>query len=199
MAAAGGDRDQRANAELRLIHETNTACETHREGYRFTEAAAKLDALKMTTPESTASRDAHRDTWKNAAAFLDQLSRDLARQPVEGVVDNAGVSVRASIGINGAILTAKQAQGPEIKIPLSKASPALLAALASDLLARITDADDFYRRSELLYCFALRTGLNQTAQAWADTLSAELRRFRDQLSVLQTVEVVSASGVTTDK
>lgn len=198
MAAAGGDQTQRANNELKLVQETTAACATLGESMRFTDAVAKFEALKITTPESTAARDAHRDTWKKAAEFVEQISRDLARQPVEGVLEDAGgLPVRAALSITGAVLTAKPLQGAEIKLPISKTPPALLAAAGADILGRITDADDFYRRAELLYCFARHTGLKHTAAAWADTLSSELRRFREQQSVLQTVEVVSATGVST--
>ena len=197
MAATGGDHTQRANTELKLIRETNAAAAALGESFRFTEAAAKLKALTLTTPEASAVRVAHDETWQKASQFLEQLIRDLAARPMEGAVEHEGNVVRATISASGTVLSARPAQGIEIKIPVGKAPPRLLIELATDIRTRATDSDDYYRRSELIHAFALRTGLNGTADAAAETLAAELRRFRDQLSVLNTLEVANAPGTAT--
>ena len=132
----------------------------------------------------------------NGSQFLEQLVRDLAVRPVEGAVEHDGLVVRAAISASGTTLSARPAQGAEFKIPVSKAPPALLIELATDIRMRITDSDDFFRRSELIHAFALRTGLRGTADATATALAAELRRFRDQLAVLNTMEVVTDAAAT---
>ncbi len=195
MATSGGNYTQLANSELKLIHETNVAAAALGEGYRFTEASARLKALNLTTKEATTVRDAHSDTWQKASHFLEQLMKDLAARTVEGAIlrESDGIVLRAAISASGTMLSARPAQGAEIKIPVSKALPSLLVELAFDVRARVTDSDDFYRRSELIHAFALRTGLHGTADAAAEALVAEQARFGDQLSTLNTVEVVDAS------
>jgi hypothetical protein len=189
MAATGGTPAQRAGSEMRLILETNAACAPLGESYRFADAAAKLQSLALTLPQTAAARDAHLDAWQKAAAFVEQLAKDLTKQPVEGLMDQNGGAVRAACTIAGGFLTGKPSQGAEIKVPLARVPPARLVELASDVLLRITDADEYYRRCELLYCFALRTGLKNTATAAGENLAAELRRFRQQFTLLNTVEV----------
>jgi hypothetical protein len=195
LAAAGdGDRTKKINDELRQIRDTNAASMALGESYRFSEAAAKLQTLKITTPEAAAVRDAHAEAWLNAAAFLEQVAKDLTLRSVEGVVERTGEVLRAMYSVNGPSLIARPSQGQEIKTPLGKASPVRLIELASDVLMRISDSDDFFRRSELIYCFALRTGLNNKAIDAGESLAAESRRFRERLSLLHTTEFVSANG-----
>lgn len=197
IAAGGGDPTQRANTQLKLIRETNAGAAALGESFRFREAATRLEELTVTAPEATAVRDAHRDTWEKASQFLEQLTRDLAERSVDGPLERDGRVLRVAFSAAGPVLSARPHQGAEIKIPVSKASPALLIQLATDIRTRITDSDDFYRRSELIYAFALRTGLRGTAEDTAVMLAPESSRFRDQLSALNTVEVVDASGPAT--
>jgi len=195
LAAAGASqRADRANAEFKLIRETNAAAlaAAARGEYHFADAAARLRALDVATPEATPVRDVHAATWQKAHQFLEQLARDLAASPAEGVVEQSGLPVRAVISATGAMLTAKFAQGQPLTFPVTKAPPSLLVELAVDMRARVTDSDDYYRRSELLHAFALRTGLTLTAADFGEALAAEVPAFRSTLSDLNTVEVLAA-------
>lgn len=193
MDSSEGNRTERANAELKQIIETTAAAAAVKE-FHFAETAAKLKALAITTPEAAAVRDAHEASWQKAHQFLEQLAKDLAARPAEGVIEQSGVPVRAMISATGAMLNAKVAQGPPVLLPMTKAEPMLLVELATDLRARVTDSDDYYRRSELLHAFARRTGLTKTAAEAAEMLSAEVPGFRAMLSNLSTTEVTAAPG-----
>jgi hypothetical protein len=194
-AASASSRAKVANDEFRQILETNAAAlaAASRGDYQFAEAAAKLESLTITTPEATPVRDAHVETWRKAHRFIEQLARDLAARPAEGVVTRSGVPARALISASGGTLTAKFPEGPPQVVPMIKAPPGLLVELASDCRARVTDTDDYYRRSELLHAFALRTGLTATATVFGEDLAAEVPAFRRTLSDLNTVEVITAA------
>lgn len=198
LAKAGQVDSRRVNSELKLIHDTNAAAAALGENYRFAEAAAKLKALTVTTPEASSAREAHLDTWQKATAFLEQISRDLV-QPVAGVIEQGGGVVRAVWSFSSGMLSAKPAQGTETRMPLAKVAPGRLVELADDILKRISDSDEYYRRSELMYCFALRAGLNATAKTCGETLAGELAGFREKLSLLNLVEVVSDAGLSEPK
>lgn len=192
MAAVEAPRVDRSNEELKLIHETSAASAPLGREYRFTEAEGKLKALTITSPEAMPVRDAQADVWKKAHQFLEQLTKDLAARPAEGAITVSGVPARALISASGTALQARISTQPQpIVIPVSKAEPVLLLELATDIRTRITDSDDYYRRSELIHAFALRTGLRNTAEAAAAAMEAEWPPFRKTLNTLRLTEVVS--------
>ena len=152
--------------------------------YRFNDAAAALEKLALTTGAAQRAAAAHVKAWRNAAAFLDQLAKDLGTAPVDGVLDTPTGPVRARMAITAGQLTARPASGPELKLPLGRVPAALLVELADNVLTGVRDADDHFRRRELLYCFALRAGLPTTAAEYGAELVAELGTFRETMSLL---------------
>ncbi len=192
-AAVASQRARQANAEFKQILDLNAAAlaSAMRGDYQFADTAAKLEALSIASPEAAPVRDVHAATWRKAHQFLELLVKDLAARPSEGVVQQAGVPARALISASGATLTAKFAQGPPATFPVTRAPPGLLLELAADFRAMVTDSDDYYRRSELLHAFALRTGQARTAADLGESLAAEVPAFRRTLSDLNTVEVIA--------
>ena len=189
LAGAGdADRSRRMNEELKSIYDVNAAAAGLAQALRFQEVSTRLRSLSLTTPDATSVRDAHCNAWDKAAAFLEQLTKDLAR-PLEAAIEPEPGSkpIRAAWTIEGAALKARPAGGPEIRIPLSKVKPERLIELAWDIRERVFDSDEYYRRSELIFSFALRTGLTITAADCGETLASELRSFREQFSLLNTV------------
>jgi hypothetical protein len=193
LMAAHGSHTQRANGELKAIQDASAGAAALGREYRFSEAATKISSLPASSPEVLAVRKAHVESWQNAHRFLEQLVKDLASRSAEGVIEISGQPVRTTITASGTVLSAKPPQVPAHSIPIGKADPVLLMQLATDIRARSTDSDDYYRRSELIYCFALRTGLKNTAADTAESLAEESINFRNTLSMLNTVEVVTTT------
>jgi hypothetical protein len=192
-ASSEGNHFLKVNGEIKLIRDTNTAAAVLGESYRFGDAATKLKGLPVNTPEAVKVREAHLAAWRKAEEFLDQLTKDLSRQPVQSSLELPAGVLSASVSANGTSLTFSPGQGAETKIPVNKIPPAKLIDLALLTRERITDSDDYYRRSELIYSFALRTGLTATAESFGEALGSELRRFREQLMLLNNIEFTVAS------
>ncbi len=157
-------------------------------GRQFDQAASILRALPLDTPTAKQAAEMHADTWAAAGEFLKQLAADLAREPVKVVFDNAtGQPQPSMVSLTGSILHARPLSagiGGEIVRPLSQTSGATLAAMALSIIQREKDADGFYRRSEMLYWFALRSGLREFAAEHGRSLAQELRPFRAKLDAL---------------
>lgn len=192
MAPVETPHVDRTNEELKLIHDTTADAAPLGREFRFTEAEGKLKALIITSPEALPVRDAQADVWRKAHQFLEQLTNDLAARPTEGAITVSGVPLRAVISVSGTALHARISTQPQpMVIPVSKAEPVLLLELATDIRTRIADSDDYFRRSELIHAFALRTGLKNSADAAAGALAAEWPPFRKTLTALRLTEVVS--------
>jgi eukaryotic-like serine/threonine-protein kinase len=191
----GTRRDVDVNAEFQLVHDTTAAAASLGESYRFMEAAAKLRALPVQSPEATALRDAHAGAWEKSAQFLEQLLKDIAARPMEGVVTDAkGQPVLAVLSASEGAISARLPQGAELKVVPGKMAPASLLALGEDILATVSDSDDYYRRREMLYFFALHSGRKGVAAAISTSLSREYAPFRERLAALNTVGI-STSGL----
>jgi serine/threonine protein kinase len=196
LAATGdGNHLQKVHEEFKLIREANTAAAALAESFRFAEAASKLKALATTTQEATAARDAHSTAWQKAEDFLGQLTRDLVRQPVESSMDHPGGAVSATVSASGTNLLFRPVQGVEAKIPINKIAPAKLVDLALLVRERELNSDEFYRRTELIFSFALRTGLTTAARAFGESLASEYREFRHQFALLNSMEFAGTASL----
>ncbi len=192
-STSSGDHTGRVSAEMKQIRDLNGSLAGLGEGFRFAEGAQKLKALPLKTPEALAAQEAHVIAWQKAGEFLEVLARDLARQPVQGTMDHQGTTLNATVSASANLLIFRHAQDAEAKAPIGKISPARLIDLALLARERVVDSDEYYRRSELLYSFALRTGLSATAAALGEDLSLELRAFRVQMALLNNVEAAPFS------
>lgn len=151
----------------------------------FDSVAAKLRALKPTTPAGQEILEDRRRLWENAASFLDLLRHDLT-QPVEADLDRVSAPTLRGLVSNAPDgLRVKPSTGPEQLIPLEEITPASLTLLAEKLLERTADSDQYYLRREMLVAFALRTGLKHYAALSGRELARESRNFRARWSRLQ--------------
>jgi hypothetical protein len=183
---------QRINDEIKLIRDSNNAAAPLGENFRFRDAAAKLTALELSTIEAITAREAHVDAWKKADDFLADLTKELALKPVESTVEHPGGAAVASVSASGNILIFHPVRGVEVKVPVNKLLPSKLVDLALLVRERTFDSDEFYKRTQLIYSFALRTGLKTTATDLAQFLASEFRPFRSQLELLDNREFATA-------
>lgn len=192
----GGQRDVDVNAEFKLVHDAAESCAALGKSYRFADAAGKLRALPVKSPEAIALRDAHALSWEQAAKFVTELLSDLARQPADGVAADAkGEPVAALFSASGDGLLARLPQGQVQKVPLAKMDGWQLCALGNDLLGRIQDSAEYYRRKQLLYFFARHMGENTLAEDLSASLKKESPEFRQQLALMNTVSITTSGDL----
>ena len=116
--------------------------------------------------------------WENADSFLDVLLNDLLN-PIEGTLDRvSGGPLRGLMSSNPAGFRIKPAGGAEVVLPAPAFTPASLAALAERVMERTADSDEYYRRRELLVCFAQNSGLETYAKLAGSELAGENPAFR---------------------
>ncbi len=176
--AEAGVNETKATAELAELAKIEDTIAGLGKKLSFAEATA---ALRQFKPASTTAREAHADRllwWENADSFLDVLTHDVLT-PVEGTLAPlTGPALRGPITSNATGLRIKPAGAPEVNLPLTAFTPASLAALAERLLDRTADSDEYYRRRELLVCFASQSGLETYAKIAGRELARENPAFR---------------------
>jgi serine/threonine protein kinase len=158
--------------------------------YHFPDAIARLQREVF---KSIAIKEASADQvllWKNAEVFLEQISKDFATGGWEGELIRAdGVAMKAKI--IAATRAGFRVQVPgstgEVTLSYAQIQPAMLIRLAEQPLddEKITDADDYYRRRELVVSFALKARQTVLGGLRGNELAREHRSFGERWKRLQ--------------
>ena len=176
--AEEGANESKASTEMAELARIDREIAALGRKLSFGEATAVLRQFK---PASSQARQAHDDRlrwWENADSFLDVLLNDVLT-PIEASLDRSGAPpLRGPITSNASGLRIKPAGGAEVNLPVTAFTPASLAGLAERLLERTADSDDYYRRRELLVCFARHSGLETYAGVSGRELARENPAFR---------------------
>lgn len=176
--AEEGINESKATAELAELTRIEQEITPLGWSLSFGEGAARL---RQFNPASRTARQAHEDRlrwWQNADSFLDVLPSDL-RTPLDGSLDPVqGPPLRGRITGTADGLRLKPANGAEVTLPIAACTPSSLAGLAERVLERTADSDEYYRRRELLVCFAWQSGLHTYAKVAGIELAKENPAFR---------------------
>ena len=144
----------------------------------FGEGAARLRRFKPSSRQAQQTSEDRLHWWENADSFLDVLLNDLLT-PLEGTLDRVqGGLLKGLFTSTPAGFRIKPGNSPEVILPPAAFTPASLAALAERVLDRTSDSDEYYRRRELLVCFAQHSGLQTYAMLAGHELARENPSFR---------------------
>ena len=184
--AEEGVNESKATGELEQLAGIETEIAPLGLKLEFGEGAARLRQFKPSSRPARQACDNLLRWWENADSFLDVLTNDLLT-PIEATLDrvpnsagSGGGSIRAFITSSPAGLRLRPANAAEIVLPPAAFTPASLAALAERVLDRTADSDEYYRRRELLVCFAQHSGLATYALVAGRELARESPSFRAQ-------------------
>ena len=144
----------------------------------FGEGAARLRKFKPSSRQAQQTGEDRLQWWENAESFLDVLLNDILT-PIEGTLDRLqGGPLRGLITSTPAGFRIKPVNGAEWIAPPTAFTPASLAGMAERVLDRTADSDEYYRRRELLVCFAQHSGLRTYANLAGRELAREHPSFR---------------------
>ncbi len=150
--------------------------------FQFTNAIARLqrETFKSTGIQQMVAD--HFALWQHAEEFLGQLSKDLATTSREGEVPRSDGTI-----MKGKITTANrkgvqlQVAGStgETTLSFAQIQPATLIRWAEQPLdeEKITDADEYYHRRELIVAFALKSRQTVLGALRGNELAREHRTF----------------------
>ena len=173
-----GVNESKAGVELKELVAIEEAISPLGRKFDFGEGAARLRQFKASSRPAQQALEDRLRWWENADSFLDVLLNDLLT-PLEGTLERvSGGSQRGFITSTPAGIRLKPAGGVEVNLPPSAFTAASLTALAERVLDRTADSDEYYRRRELLVCFAGQSGLETYAKVAGRELARENPSFR---------------------
>ena len=144
----------------------------------FGEGAARLRKFKPSSRQAQQTGEDRLQWWEHAESFLDVLLNDTLT-PIEGTLDRLqGGPLRGLITSTPTGFRIKPVNGAEWIAPPTAFTPASLAGMAERVLDRTADSDEYYRRRELLVCFAQHSGLRTYANLAGRELAREHPSFR---------------------
>ncbi len=158
--------------------------------YHFPDAIARIrrEAFKSAGIQEASADQV--SLWQNAEVFLEQLTKDFATGGWEGELVRAdGSAMKAKI--IAATRAGFRVQVPgstgEVTLSYAQIQPATLIRLAEQPLdeEKITDADDYYRRRELVVAFALKARQTVLGGLRGNELAREHRGFGERWKRLQ--------------
>ncbi len=157
---------------------------------KFTAAMARLQAEHFQTPEVKEWCAAQVTLWQSAEDFLVQLGKDLLAGGGEREIVRADGTVQkgkiTSAGREGIHFSVAGSSG-EVTLSFGQISAAELLRWAEQPLdeEKVADADEYYRRRELIVAFALRAQQREFGTLRGNELAREHRAFNERWQRLQ--------------
>ncbi len=169
----------RRQRELEQLKELDGLLPVLIQGYDYSKALEVLQGIRLQTTEVRAALEAKVYLYGQAQAFMEQLGRDLAARPWQGLVRRQdGASVEGRVTAINLKETSIAFERGVAAVPTAQIAPETLVDIATAQVAETTDSTDYYRRQEMIAVFARLTGLQSVSSAVAASLMEENREFR---------------------